>query len=108
MIIDAFKARIAGLLSRLHGKAAAPDMSSTSYWTRHNVTLHHDFGNAEDSLRYFHWRNAQYFGYLERMPVSGYDGKVVLDYGCGPGHDLVGFGSFSKPSRLIGIDVSAT
>ena len=25
------------------------------------------------------------------MPVSGRDGDIVLDYGCGPGHDLVGF-----------------
>ena len=25
------------------------------------------------------------------MPVSGADDKVVLDYGCGPGNDLVGY-----------------
>jgi ubiquinone/menaquinone biosynthesis C-methylase UbiE len=41
------------------------------------------------------------------MPVKGHDGKVILDYGCGPGHDLVGFGLYSRPARLIGIDVSA-
>jgi SAM-dependent methyltransferase len=42
------------------------------------------------------------------MPLSGFDGKVVLDYGCGPGHDMAGFAHFSKPERLIGLDVSVT
>ena len=40
------------------------------------------------------------------MPVCGQDDKCVLDYGCGPGHDLVGFGAFSKTRRLVGIDLS--
>jgi ubiquinone/menaquinone biosynthesis C-methylase UbiE len=42
------------------------------------------------------------------MPVAGYDGKAILDYGCGPGHDVVGFAHFSKTARLIGMDVSTT
>jgi ubiquinone/menaquinone biosynthesis C-methylase UbiE len=37
------------------------------------------------------------------MPVSR---AHVLDFGCGPGHDLVGFGTQSKPARLVGVDVS--
>ena len=40
------------------------------------------------------------------MPVGAQDGKIVLDFGCGPGHDLVGFATASRPARLIGIDVS--
>lgn len=79
---------------------------TSQYWTGHNVTLHHQFSNASESLEYFHWRNDQYFNYINLMPVSGQDGKSVLDYGCGPGHDLVGFGVFSKPQRLVGIDLS--
>lgn len=80
--------------------------SSAAYWTRYNVTLHRNFQSAEESLAYFHWRNDQYVDYIRLMPVSGRDGKVVLDFGCGPGNDLVGFGVFSKPARLIGVDVS--
>jgi SAM-dependent methyltransferase len=76
------------------------------YWTRTNVTSRHQFSSAEDSLAYFRWRNDNYFGYIELMPVAGQDGKTVLDFGCGPGHDLVGFSSLSKPARLIGMDVS--
>ncbi len=78
------------------------------YWTGHNVTMHKIFQSREESLEYFHWRGDQYPGYLETMPVSGADGLDVLDYGCGPGHDLVGFLEFSRPRRLVGIDVSSS
>ncbi len=81
---------------------------SKEYWTEHNVTLHHEFSTKEESLEYFHWRNDQYFNYIELMPVSGFDGKNVLDYGCGPGHDLIGFGTYSACKRLVGVDVSSS
>ncbi len=80
--------------------------TTAMYWTAHNVTSHHRFQNASESLEYFNWRNDQYFNYINLMPVCGQDDKYVLDYGCGPGHDLVGFGVFSKARRLVGIDLS--
>jgi ubiquinone/menaquinone biosynthesis C-methylase UbiE len=82
--------------------------SSEEYWTHTNVTGHHHFKSIEESLDYLDWRNRQYLGYIERMPVAGHDGKVVLDYGCGPGHDVVGIAHFSRPGKLIAMDVSAT
>lgn len=91
--------------SRLLRRVQAP-VSSTEYWTGFNVTLHRQFSSAEESLADFHWRNDQYPGYIELMPVSGQDGNVVLDYGCGPGHDVIGFGVYSKPRKLIAVDVS--
>jgi len=81
--------------------------TSEEFWSAFNVTNHRHFRDRGDSIRYFWWRCEQYFDYLEHMPVKGQDGKVVLDYGCGPGHDLVGFVEYSRPSRLIGMDVSA-
>ena len=78
------------------------------YWTAHNVTGHLQFRSAQQSLEHFHWRNSQYPGYIDLMPVAGFDGQRVLDFGCGPGHDLVGFGTYSKPARLVGADVSST
>ena len=78
------------------------------YWTGHNVTMHKMFQSREESLDYFHWRGDQYPGYMSLMPVTGADGLDVLDYGCGPGHDLVGFVEFSKTRRLVGIDVSSS
>jgi SAM-dependent methyltransferase len=81
--------------------------SAEEFWSASNVTSHRRFRDREDSVKYFWWRCDQYVDYLEHMPVTGLDGKVVLDYGCGPGHDLVGFVEYSKPGRLIGMDVSA-
>lgn len=78
------------------------------YWTEHNVTSHHEFATPQESLEYFHWRNDQYFNYIELMPVAGFDGQRVMDYGCGPGHDLVGFGTLSRCARLVGVDVSSS
>lgn len=101
-----YLARIKSIIHRLRRKFSKE--TSQDYWTRYNVTLHHSFQNTEESLAYFHWRNDQYYDYIKLMPLSGQDGKVVLDYGCGPGNDLVGFQHYSNPSRLIGVDVSST
>ncbi len=103
------------LLKTFFGRSTPPTLGvaehvpaevNAQYWTDHNVTLHATFPSAQASLEYFAWRNAQYFPYIDLMPVHGQAGKVVLDYGCGPGNDLVGFGHFSKPARLIGADIS--
>jgi SAM-dependent methyltransferase len=86
---------------------AAPTLDVVeNYWTGHNVTNHRVFSSAEDSLDDFHWRNAQEFHYIDLMPVSRADQLRVLDLGCGPGYDLVGFSTQSRPSRLVGVDVS--
>jgi len=76
------------------------------YWTGHNVTKHKYFQTTKESLEYFDWRNDQYFNYLNLMPVVDFDNQVILDYGCGPGHDLIGFGIYSRPLKLIGMDIS--
>lgn len=90
--------------------ALAANIKETSeeYWTRHNVTLHRRFKTPAESFDFIEWRNLQHPYYIELMPVKGVDGKVVIDYGCGPGHDLVGFASESSPARLIAMDVSPT
>jgi ubiquinone/menaquinone biosynthesis C-methylase UbiE len=98
---------------RLLSAPARPDpgqqvtyASSEAYWDHHNVAQHRRFDSARESLDYFHWRNDQYPGYIDLMPVSGHDGEAVLDFGCGPGNDLVGFACYSRPRRLIAMDVA--
>jgi SAM-dependent methyltransferase len=81
--------------------------SNSVYWDRYNVTFHKKFTTREESLEYLAWRNAQYPPFEELMPTKGWDGKVVLDYGCGPGHDVVGFAEFSNASKIYGMDISA-
>jgi SAM-dependent methyltransferase len=93
-------------LDRARTKLAALE-GSASYWTSHMVAME-DWIDAKASIEHFLWRNAQYPGYIELMPVDAADGLVVVDYGCGPGNDLVGFSEFSKTAKLIGIDVSPT
>lgn len=109
-LVDAFRRAVSAPAHRVGvdppGESAAD--RTASYWTSHNVTGHERFANSAASLEHLHWRNAQYFNYIELMPVSGHDGQVVLDLGCGPGNDLVGLGVFSSPARLVGADVSIT
>jgi len=82
--------------------------SPADYWSRHNVTLHREFESAQESLDYLAWRNAQYIDYSDLMPTCGFEGKRILDYGCGPGNDLVGFAVESPGSKIVGCDVSGT
>jgi len=82
--------------------------SSSEYWTAHNVTGHCDFKTREESLSYMRWRFDQYSNYEELMPCKGFDDKVILDYGCGPGHDVIGFVEYSKPKKVIAMDVSSS
>lgn len=82
--------------------------TSVEYWTGYNVTLHHQFKDRKESLNYLRWRFDQYPGYEKLMPCNGQDDKVILDYGCGPGHDIVGFVEYSKPSKVIAMDVSSS
>jgi ubiquinone/menaquinone biosynthesis C-methylase UbiE len=82
-------------------------IESSEYWNQHNVTNSHEFNSKQESLDYFEWRNSQYLFYDELMPCHGCNDKVVMDFGCGPGNDLVGFLELSKPSRLIAVDVAA-
>jgi ubiquinone/menaquinone biosynthesis C-methylase UbiE len=97
------------LVKRVYSKMkrlAASKFGSAAYWSVYSVA-EKEFTSREESLDHFYWRSDQYLNYLELMPVSGLDGKVVLDYGCGPGNDIIGFIEKSRPLRLIAADVSA-
>lgn len=80
-------------------------LGSAAYWSVYSVA-ERPFGSREESIEHFYWRSDQYVNYLNLMPVSGLDNKVVLDFGCGPGNDLVGFLEFSRPQHLYAADVS--
>lgn len=77
------------------------------YWNIHTVNSE-PFRSAADSLDYLEWRSMEYPKFHELMELWGsHDHEVVLDYGCGPGNDVVGFLAHTKASRVIGMDVSA-
>jgi ubiquinone/menaquinone biosynthesis C-methylase UbiE len=98
-----------GTLMKLLDRLPLPGrLDGARYWDLHNVSGHRRFSSRQESVDYLEWRNAQYLGYARLMPCGGFDGKAILDYGCGPGNDLAGFLEYSKPRRLAGADISKT
>ncbi len=91
-----------------HIAYAPAKFGNREFWTKYNVTLHKEFASRAESLEYLNWRNAQYLFYDQLMPTSGFAGLKILDYGCGPCHDVVGFIENSPGAEITGADMSAT
>src|SRR4029079_10177836 len=79
---------------------------NTQYWSGHNVTSHASFATRAESLEYVKWRNAQNLLRERYMLASGHDGEIILDYGCGPGNDIVKFLAVFDPARIVATDIS--
>jgi SAM-dependent methyltransferase len=78
------------------------------YWNVHTVNST-PFRNPRESARYLKRRARQYPLFREHMDIPGaHHGETVLDYGCGPGDDLVEFLLYSGAGHVIGADASAT
>jgi SAM-dependent methyltransferase len=79
-----------------------------AYWNEH--TVHAEFPDIRDveaCRAHLKLRSDAYPKFHEYMRLDEpHDGQVVLDYGCGPGYDLVGFALRGRPARIIGVDVS--
>jgi SAM-dependent methyltransferase len=78
------------------------------YWTGHTVNST-PFKTRAESAEYLEWRFDEYPLFREFSRLYGeHDDEVILDYGCGPGNDLTGFGLHTNAKRIIGVDVSPT
>jgi SAM-dependent methyltransferase len=76
-----------------------------AYWSDNQVAdLPLDI-TAEQSFDALEQRNAMYPGLIDLMPVTGYAGWDVLDFGCGPGHDTVAF-LYHGAAHVYAADVS--
>jgi ubiquinone/menaquinone biosynthesis C-methylase UbiE len=76
------------------------------YWEDHTVNST-AFATRRGSARYLEWRFDEYPLFREFAGLWGeHDGEVVLDYGCGPGNDVVGFLLHTNAKQVIGMDVS--
>jgi SAM-dependent methyltransferase len=76
------------------------------YWSRHTVRGK-TFLSHDASLDYI--RELTDGRPLKRalLGLHGpHPGKVILDYGCGPGNDLAGFAEYSGAAKIIGVDIS--
>lgn len=82
--------------------------SIENYWSDHTVNST-PFQTKEESLKYLEWRSEEYPLFHDLMGIWGnHEGETIVDYGCGPGNDTVGFLAHSKAQKIIGIDVSPT
>lgn len=87
----------------------APSLRPTavdSYWGEH--TVHSTpFRSARASLAYLRRRSREYPLFEQLMELYGnHEHDTVVDYGCGPGNDLVGFLVSGRARRVIGVDIS--
>jgi ubiquinone/menaquinone biosynthesis C-methylase UbiE len=65
------------------------------------------YATAQETLDFLKWRSDHFhLSYEFKGFWADHRGKTLLDYGCGPGHDLIGFLVYSKPDKIYGIDVS--
>ena len=101
--------RVRAVRNRLSSKPRAESpfgQENQRYWADRNVTNHQRFVSKEESLAALAWRNDQYLFYGDWLPYESFDNQSGLDFGCGPGHDLVALHQYANTSGLIGMDVS--
>jgi ubiquinone/menaquinone biosynthesis C-methylase UbiE len=76
------------------------------FWGQHQVRAE-PFTSPEESSAYLDWRVSVYPHLIELMELdAAHDGDVVLEYGCGPGHDVMWFLLRSRAARVIAVDAS--
>ncbi|MFL5926216.1 MAG: class I SAM-dependent methyltransferase [Gaiellaceae bacterium] len=94
--------RLASVLHRSSERRTAVDR----YWADWTVNST-PFGSAAESEEYLEWRFLAYPGFRELTGFWGdHTGETIVDYGCGPGNDVVGFLLYTGAAKVIGFDVS--
>jgi SAM-dependent methyltransferase len=88
-------------------KTSSKNSKVDYFWNLH--TVHSElFKDENESLQYLEWRFEQYPLFRELMDLWGsHDDQVIMDYGCGPANDLVGFLKYTNAKKVIGIDISS-
>lgn len=105
MKLDGFKRDHA--FAEIMGKVDEKNVIS-SYWSAH--TVHDDwFISAEESYEYCLERFNMYPGLRDFLQMDrDHSDECILDYGCGPGNDLVWLILNCKAKHVTGMDVSET
>jgi len=77
-----------------------------AYWAEQTIP-NPDFDSVEASELHLAERARYYPLFREYMDAYGdHTGQTIVDYGCGPGNDTLGFAVGSNASHILGIDVS--
>lgn len=84
----------------------APPTDTEQYWGVHTIR-DKAFKTAKESLEDVNLIQRLYPFHASFMNLyTEHKDEVILDYGCGPGRDLVGFLARTKVKKVIGADVS--
>lgn len=76
------------------------------YWGGYTIKST-PFPSAQESLDWLQWRSDHFHLSFDFKGLwTDHQGKTMVDYGCGPGHDLMGFLVYSNPAKIYGIDIS--
>lgn len=81
----------------------------SDFWSDHTVITAElkRIKTAYQSEQNLRKRSAMYPKFQELMEAWGnHDNQIILDYGCGPGNDMVGFLTHTNAKGVIGMDVS--
>src|SRR5262245_47283104 len=89
---------------RIPGAAARSQVDE--YWGGYTIRSN-PYGTPQEVVDFLKWR-ADHFhkSYEFKGFWNDHSGKTILDYGCGPGHDLCGFLLYSNPAKVYGVDIS--
>src|SRR3954447_26649908 len=94
--------RLTSVLHRPVPRGTAVDR----YWSDWTVNST-PFTSPAASEEYLEWRFSAYPGFRELTGFWGdHGGETIVDYGCGPGNDVVGFLLYTGAAKVIGFDVS--
>ena len=115
-IASSFLSWFWNLVTRLHGLGVEPDIKKLQepnhlstideFWSE-NTVYSAPFQSAFQSRMNLQWRFKTHPMLRELTGLYGsHRDEIVLDYGCGPGNDVVGFSVFSLAKKIIGMDIS--
>ncbi|GFO81154.1 MAG: hypothetical protein A49_07810 [Methyloceanibacter sp.] len=91
---------------RINTDGAQAPNEVDEYWSGHTVQAF-EYRSKLQSRLWLAFRFQLYPQFKEFMELYGHhSGKTVVDFGCGPGNDVLGFALYSGAARVIGIDVS--
>lgn len=91
---------------RLLSNGNVKNTCTEKFWSEYTVN-ETNFTSIKESLYYLEWRFKEYNQAKQFMEMYGtHNNEIIIDYGCGPGNDLVGFSVYSKAKKIIGCDVS--
>jgi len=104
-----------GLVGHMQGVGAMPKITAhqaeyttavDAFWSQETVYVP-QFQSAIQSWLNLQWRFRIHPKFKELTGLYGpHEGEVILDYGCGPGNDMVGFTLYTNARKVIGMDVS--